>query len=101
MTTPQAGQQELKEAIWKYTGQTVLLLAVFLAGTAAGWLIWGDALKVRAELADCKANVHSVRAERENANYEISRLKRENERLTRDLGTAKAAGAAEPTAATP
>jgi predicted negative regulator of RcsB-dependent stress response len=89
MATPQPGQQELKEAIWKYTGQAVLLAGVFLAGGATGWLIWGDAPKLRAQVQELTTTVQSVRAERENANYEISRLKRENERLGRELSACK------------
>ena len=99
MATDDAGQQALKDAIWKYTGQGALFLTVLLCGFLGGWLVWGDAPKVRADLEDCKANREAIRAERENANYEISRLKRENERLGKEAAAAKASAAPPPAAA--
>ncbi|MEA2624031.1 MAG: hypothetical protein QOD06_76 [Candidatus Binatota bacterium] len=86
-----AGQQELQEAVWQYTGWGVLLALVLASGTVIGYLLWGDAPNLRTQLQEASQKIQAVRSERENLNYEISRLKRANEKLQRDLDAAKTA----------
>ena len=91
MADEKSAEAQIKAAIWQYSGWTVLLGTVFAGGIALGYILWGDAASLRAQVKDLEQRIHGVRAERENLNYEISRLTRANERLTRDLEQAKAA----------
>jgi hypothetical protein len=98
---PDAVAEELKAAIWQYTGWAVLLTSVFACGWALGYLMWGDAPNLRAQVQEQSQQIQAVRSERENLNYEISRLQRASERLQRELDTAKTAAAPPAGAATP
>lgn len=92
MDEAKSAEAQIKEAIWSYTGWGVLLTAVFLAGVAAGYFLWGDALRLRSEVKDLSQKVSAVRTERENLQAQVGRLQRENDRLTQESQQPRAAG---------
>src|SRR5687768_12858030 len=94
------GSAQLQQAMWEYTGKSVLWLTLLISGFAVAWWWWSD-LPTKEQLVECQQMTQKARSERENSVYEISRLQRENERLNRQLQEAQAAGAAAPSGAAP
>lgn len=83
--TTQTPEERIKEAAWQWTGWTVMILLTFLAGVAAGYLLWGDAPQLRGQVTELTQKVSGVRTERENLQAQVGRLQRENERLQQQL----------------
>lgn len=90
MAEARTEDQQIKEYVWQYTGWGALLLSVFLAGVAAGYLWWGDAAALRVQVEDLGQKIHGVRAEKENIQVQVNRLQRENEKLTQENQQLKA-----------
>ena len=64
---------QIKNAVWQWTGWTIMILLTFLAGVAIAWLFWGDAPKLKAQLADQYNQLLAARKEREEISYKLTR----------------------------
>ena len=72
MTEAKSAEAQIKDAAWTYGGWFVLLTLTLLAGVALGYLWWGDAANLRAEVADLTQKVSGARAERENVQTQLT-----------------------------
>jgi cell division protein FtsL len=98
MSETASAEQQIKDAVWQYTGWAVLLVLVFLSGVAGGYLLWGDAPALRSEVEALNGKVSGVRTEKENMQHQVNRLSRENEQLAAENRKLKSAS---PASATP
>ncbi len=83
-------EESIKEALWQYSGWTILLVLTFLAGVAVAWLMWGDAPAVRKQVEDLTKSVAAARVEREDAQVKQGQLQRANEKLQAQYDQLKA-----------
>jgi hypothetical protein len=90
----QSPEDRIKEAIWQWSGWTIMILLTFLAGVAVAWLIWGDAPRLRQQVADLTKSVSAARVEREDAQVKQGALQHANEKLQAQIDQLKAGGAA-------
>lgn len=72
MTEAKSAEAQIKDAAWTYGGWFVLLTLTLLAGLALGYLFWGDAISLRAAVADLTQKVSAARAERENVQTQLT-----------------------------
>ncbi len=79
--TTKTPEESVKEALWQYTGWTILLVLTFLAGVAVAWLMWGDAPGLRKQVEDLTKSVAAARVEREDAQVKLGRAERATEKL--------------------
>ena len=77
MTEAKSAEAQIKDAAWTYGGWFVLLTLTLLAGVALGYLWWGDAANLRAEVADLTQKVSGARAERENVQTQLTMTREE------------------------
>jgi hypothetical protein len=85
MTDIKSAETQIKEAVWTYGGWTVLLTLTLGAGLALGYIFWGDAPRLRAEVADLNKKVSAARAERENVQTQLTMTQEEVGRCQRKL----------------
>ncbi len=87
-------ESDIKNAIWQWTGWTVMVLLTFLAGVAIAYLLWGDAPSLRRQVIDLTQKVAAARTEREDMQATANRFQRESEKLQQQLDALKQATAA-------
>jgi uncharacterized protein (DUF3084 family) len=92
----QAGHEaeEVKEAVWTYTGWAVILLVCVGAGVFIGHLLWGDATLLRTQLSEATEQVNTLKNERETIKTQLSVATRDKEVCQKKLTDAAAAPAA-------
>jgi hypothetical protein len=85
MTDTKSAEAQIKEAVWTYGGWTVLLILTLGAGMALGYIFWGDAPRLRAEVTDLNQKITAARAERENVQTQLTMTQEEVGRCQRKL----------------
>jgi len=85
MTDTKSAEAQIKEAVWTYGGWTVLLVLTLGAGMALGYIFWGDAPRLRAEVTDLNQKITAARAERENVQTQLTMTQEEVGRCQRKL----------------
>jgi hypothetical protein len=91
MNETKSAETQIKEAAWTYGGWTVLLLLTLAAGMALGYIFWGDAPRLRAEVTDLNHKIAAARAERENVQTQLTMTQEEVGRCQRKLAAGPAA----------
>jgi hypothetical protein len=90
MSDTKSAEAQIKEAVWTYGGWTVLLGLTLAAGGALGYIFWGDAPRLRAEVADLNQKIAAARAERENVQTQLTMTQEEVARCQRKLAAGPA-----------
>jgi uncharacterized protein HemX len=85
MTDTKSAEAQIKEAVWTYGGWTVLLALTLGAGMALGYIFWGDAPRLRAEVTALNQKIAAARAERENVQTQLTMTQEEVGRCQRKL----------------
>ncbi|MGH7900079.1 MAG: hypothetical protein ACREQQ_19145 [Candidatus Binatia bacterium] len=101
MTEAHSAEAQIKEAAWTYGGWFVLLSLTLGAGVALGYLLWGDAPGLRAQVADLTQKVSAARAERENVQTQLTMTREENRRCEAKVAAQSASPAASAQPPTP
>jgi hypothetical protein len=84
--------EEVKEAIWQYTGWAVVLLICVGAGVFIGWTLWGDASALRDELNKQTEMVNTLKNERETIKSQLALVTRDKEACQRSLSAGAGGG---------
>jgi hypothetical protein len=84
--------EEIKEVMWTYTGWAVVLLVCMGAGVFIGYMLWGDAGTLRAELNQQTEMVGTLKNERETLKSQLALVTRDKEACQRQLTGAGAVG---------
>lgn len=87
-----SAEEQLHDAVWVWAGRIVMAAVLIGAGFFAGYMQWGDAPQVRAELASTKDEIVNLKNERETANTVIARERRDKEVCQRELRELKKRG---------
>lgn len=87
MSDTKSAEAQIKEAVWTYGGWTVLLVLTLAAGMALGYIFWGDAPRLRAEVTDLNQKL-AARAERENVQTQLTMVQQQVDRCERKLAAA-------------
>ncbi len=85
--------EEVKEAIWTYTGWAVVLLICVGAGVFIGYELWGDARVLRDDLNKQTEMVNTLKNERETIKSQLALATRDKEACQRSLASAGGGGA--------
>jgi uncharacterized protein YpmS len=93
MAEQDSPESQIKEAIWKWSGWTIMVLLTFLAGVAVAYLTWGDAPSLRGQVKDLTQKVAGARTEREDMQAVVNRVQRENEKLQEQIAELKKSAA--------
>jgi hypothetical protein len=88
MSETKSAEAQIKEAVWTYGGWTVLLVLTLAAGMALGYIFWGDAPRLRADVTDLNQKISAARAERENVQTQLTMTQEEVGRCQRKLAAA-------------
>jgi hypothetical protein len=90
MDETKSAEAQIKEAVWTYGGWAVLLTLTLGAGLALGYIFWGDAPRLRADVADLNQKVSAARAERENVQTQLTMTQQQVDRCQRKLAETSA-----------
>jgi predicted negative regulator of RcsB-dependent stress response len=99
MVEEKTPQQQIKEAIWTYTGWVVVVLVCIGAGVFIGYTLWGDAPQLREEAARLEKRVNELKNEREALNTQMAMTTRDRDECRdtlRKLGSPSPAAKAAP-----
>lgn len=81
-------QEQVKEAIWTYTGWAVIILACIGAGVFIGYEAWGDAPTLRRKVDQYEKQVLDLKNNRESLQTQIAMLTRDRDECKKSLDTA-------------
>ncbi|MFQ5351851.1 MAG: hypothetical protein ACE5D3_02120 [Candidatus Binatia bacterium] len=74
-----SAEQELKDAVWTWTGRVVMAAVIFGAGFFAAWFRAKDYPEVVQKLAECNDTIVDLKNERETLSTRIAREARDKE----------------------
>ncbi len=80
-----SAEEQLNEAVWTWAGRIVITLVLIGAGFFIGYMTYGDAPQVRAELAEAKDEIVNLKNERETLSTRIAREARDKELCEKEL----------------
>ena len=89
-------QEQVKEAVWTYTGWVVIVLACIGAGVFVGYTMWGDAPRLRQEVSRLDKRVGDLKNERESLQTQIAMTTRDRDQCQQALAQRKEGGAEAP-----
>ncbi len=89
MADDEHAQEELNEAAWEWAGRLVVAAALIGAGFFGGYMKWGNAPKLAAQLAESQDEIVRVKNKRESMSTVLARVDRDKEVCERDLHKAK------------
>ncbi|MGH7818243.1 MAG: hypothetical protein ACREQ9_00570 [Candidatus Binatia bacterium] len=102
MAEEKTPQEQVKEAVWTYTGWAVIVLACIGAGVFIGYTFWGDAPRLRSEVSRLDKRVGDLKNEREGLQTQIAMTTRDRDQCQQSLEEVQskmgAAGGAAPPA---
>ena len=88
MEEEKSPQEQVKEAIWTYTGWAVIILACIGAGVFIGYEAWGDAPMLRRKVDQYEKQVLDLKNTREAMQTQIAMLTRDRNECQKALETA-------------
>ena len=94
MAEDKTPQEQIKEAIWTYTGWVVVVLVCIGAGVFIGFTLWGDAPDLRSEVTRLEKRVGDLKNEREGLQTQIAMTTRDRDDCQQRLSEAAAAAPA-------
>jgi cell division protein FtsB len=71
--------QQVKEALWTYSGWVAILLICIFAGLFIGHQLWGDAVALRRRVEALDAQVQLLKTEREDLSTRVAKLTEERD----------------------
>jgi len=89
MADDEHAQEELNEAAWEWAGRLVVAAVLIGAGSFGGYMKWGDAPELKAQVAKGKDEIVRLKNIRENMSTKIARCQRDKEVCERELLEAK------------
>lgn len=81
-------QQQVKEAIWTYTGWAIVLAACIGAGIFIGYEAWGDAPALRKRITQNEEQLLDLRNKREELKTQVAMTARDRDECRRALEAA-------------
>jgi predicted negative regulator of RcsB-dependent stress response len=78
-------QEQIKEAIWTYTGWGVIVLVCIGAGVFIGFTLWGDAPRLRQEVTRLERRMGDLRNERESLQTQMAMTTRDRDECRQQL----------------
>lgn len=79
MAEEKTPQEQVKEALWRYTGWAVIILACIGAGTFIGFTAWGDAPELRKEVERLGNEINELKNERESLQTQVAMASRDRD----------------------
>jgi hypothetical protein len=96
MAEEKTPQEQVKEAIWTYTGWVVIVLACIGAGVFIGFTMWGDSPRLRQEVARLDKRVGDLKNEREALQTQMAMTTRDRDQCQQSLAQMKSGGGQPP-----
>lgn len=72
MADEKTPQEQVKEALWVYTGRTIAFLAAIGSGVFIGYTQWGDAPGLRKKVDQLSQGLKGIKNERENLSSKVA-----------------------------
>lgn len=88
MEEEKSPQEQVKEAIWTYTGWAVIILACIGAGVFIGYEAWGDAPTLRRKVDQYEKQVLELKNNRESLQTQIAMATRDRDECQKSLEAA-------------
>ena len=85
MEEEKSPQEQVKEAIWTYTGWAVIILACIGAGVFIGYEAWGDAPTLRRKVDQYEKQVLELKNNRESLQTQIAMATRDRDECQKSL----------------
>ena len=94
MAEEKTPQEQIREAIWTYTGWVVVVLVCIGVGVFIGYTWWGDAPVLKQDLTRAERRINDLKNERESLQTQIAMATRDRDECRNQLSQAAAAEAA-------